>query len=129
MKTTSSSLSPKIISDIIETLKDITSLLVWGDAKKQTLLSYDDVKEWFYTLPTSVIRKIEVGAILRLDSPIETEIRFFQGVFDKKGKCMQARHLIVVEFSKDLEKEFGSRDLVFLVQEPGKIDVFKKAMK
>ena len=129
MKSTSSFVSPKIVSDIIGTLQDITSLLVWGDAKKQTSLSYDDVKEWFYTLPPSVRKKIEVGAILRLDSPVEDEARFFQGVFDKKGKCLQARHLIVVEFSEDMEKEFGSRDMVFFVQEPGKIDIFKKAMK
>lgn len=107
----------KLLSNLETTVYDLIETFTWGKAGKQSIVTLDDLQHWFNELPTSVKKKTYYGVIARIRE-IDTEnIRILQGVFDKKEKCLLARHIVAGEISDDLEKGFGTTDLLIFSTE------------
>lgn len=102
----------RLIRNLEDVVYDLVESLSWGKSSTQSVVTSDDIKDWFKELPTSTKKKIFFGVVARIQE-IETEhTRLFQGVFDKKEKCITSRQLIARSLSDELEKEFGTTDLL-----------------
>lgn len=102
----------KLLNNLEETIFDLVETITWGKAGKQSIVTLEDIKGWFNDQPTGVKKKAYFGALARIKEAGSEQTRLFQAVFDKKEKCMQSRQIIAGTISDDLEKEFGSTDLV-----------------
>ncbi len=103
-----------ILSGLQNTIKQLLDDITWGKATHQSVLTLEDVENWFYDLPSSVRQKIDRGVVIRIDTIDEEDVscRIYQGVFDNKWHCFGARQVKVKEISKDLEKFFAGADML-----------------
>ncbi len=101
-----------LLHNLEATIFDLVESFTWGKAGKQTIVTLEDVKYWFNDQPTGVKKKVYFGAIARIQEAGSEQIRLFQAVFDKKEKCLISRQIMASEIAEDLEKEFGTTDLI-----------------
>lgn len=108
-------LPTNVISALHDNLIGLMETITWGKATKQSILTLEDIQNWFHDINFSKKRKAVLGAAIRINEAGSTQIRVYQGIFDKNLKCITARQLFVKEISSELEELFSKNEmLVFL---------------
>ena len=109
-------LPQNIIEQIVKGLTELAETTLWGTASSQSILTLNDIKSWFKELPAHYKKKIVFAAVAKIETT--SGIRVYQGILNKKFKCILARQLLVEELSVDLLNFFGQRNVIIFIEDP-----------
>lgn len=111
----------KLLSGFEETVKGVTDIVVWGDARVEEDLSLEDIKTWFHQVPNKYKKDLKYGVVIRLQPVAGIEYRIFQGIYNQKGKVTIARQVVTEKISDDLLTQFGGTDMIIFAENPKKV--------
>jgi hypothetical protein len=101
-----------LLHNLEATVVDLIESFTWGKVGKQSIVTLEDIKYWINDQPAGIKKKAYYGAVARMEEAGSEQVRLFQALFDKKETCIISRQIIAGAIADNLEKEFGTTDLI-----------------
>jgi hypothetical protein len=116
-----------LILAIQEGFSALTETMLWGKSSRQGILSLVDIKDWFREKYLRYKKRLFLGAVWMLNGTSNSGARIYQGIFDAKLQCIDARQITVNELAPDLKEFFNNQDLILFTND--KEDFYKRIPK